>query len=899
ILETWAFPTLGPPAVAFKTKLKILNKNIKQWRVKVVQTETKALCDTRLKIDSIDNKTETSPLSSAEIDSRATLVKKLADLEHIKIKNLKQIAKIRWATEGDENTHFFHGIINNRSNRSRIYGLNIQGLSSLVIGSNDSPMMRYNLLIILSLLMKLKWLFGAPGPDGFKFFKKHWEIIENDVVAYVKEFESSSLIPRGCNSSFITLVPKVDDPLVAPRKTILELESIRRKFFWDRCADENKIAWVAWDKAIAPRNKGGLNIGSLKSCNLAMLAKWWWRFRIEPHALWCKVIKSYHGPSEGLHDNSNLKAKSELRLIQIARRVSDYRIRRIADRGNEEDGPDSRARGDRFYHNRRSADRGNEKVDRDPGNIFEIKGLRRRVRDLEIQHEIRHIQKRIRELELQREMRKETESRYVVRDDVNEEEEYPSFDSYPRSFEPIYPDIFSKDETRFDEEEVVNTDYEESPVFDDDPYEAETENIFAQQDIQAKVFWCTAIAYDPNPPVDETQSCPLKEYLIKFSVMNGKKTLNLDFNTFITSTSLYYNNGEFVAHPSLEAIKAKLAKMLTNPSYLDKTHVLKHSIPMIAYCLITRTKVDISEIIYSDLVIDLTSNVPDPQDPKRNIQLAGMGLPSTSLDEGNRKLQPLPEGTTANPNELGETLEGIKPPANMKPQTNPIADPSGTGAKYQVDETQSTRLRYRSLTKNKGKSSSEVKPNSKTLQLNTFVKIQALLLSNDDRVQESNDEELFATGKEIDEDISTTDEEVQVQESNDEELFATGEEIDEDISTTDEECEKHEEAVVYYAKLRASIEGYYEENVDNKDQINKLLQATMNSLNKNSTERADLLIALNGDTVILKVVHEAIKEDHNIIELLSLAKTFDFFSLKSLVETVKAALDDHNDYLAT
>nr|GEU33509.1 retrotransposon protein, putative, unclassified [Tanacetum cinerariifolium] len=118
-----------------------------------------------------------------------------------------------------------------------------------------------------------------------------------------------------------------------------------------------------------------------------------------------------------------------------------------------------------IYNNTRSVDRGNEKVNRDPGNISEIKGLRRRVRDLEIQHEIMQIRKRIRELELQREMRKETESRYVVRDDVNEEEEYPLFDSYTRSFEPIYPDIFSEDEPRFDEEEVVNTDYEEAPVY--------------------------------------------------------------------------------------------------------------------------------------------------------------------------------------------------------------------------------------------------------------------------------------------------------------------------------------------------------------------------------------------------------------------------------------------------
>nr|GEX59361.1 hypothetical protein [Tanacetum cinerariifolium] len=108
----------------------------------------------------------------------------------------------------------------------------------------------------------------------------------------------------------------------------------------------------------------------------------------------------------------------------MARRVFDYRIRRIVDRGNEEDGPDSRARGDRFYHNCRSADRGNEKVDRDPGNISEIKGIWRRVQDHEIQLEIRQIGKRIRELELQREMRKEIESRYVVQDDVNEEEEF-------------------------------------------------------------------------------------------------------------------------------------------------------------------------------------------------------------------------------------------------------------------------------------------------------------------------------------------------------------------------------------------------------------------------------------------------------------------------------------------
>nr|GEX28148.1 DNA topoisomerase 2 [Tanacetum cinerariifolium] len=123
-------------------------------------------------------------------------------------------------------------------------------------------------------------------------------------------------------------------------------------------------------------------------------------------------------------------------LPEMRKDVVSKEMLRIADRGNEEDGPDSRARGDRFYHNRRSTDRGNEKVDRDPGNISEIKGLQRRVQDLEIPHEIRRIQKRIRELELQRELTKETESEPIIWDIGDEEEGYPFFNKYPSLKEP-------------------------------------------------------------------------------------------------------------------------------------------------------------------------------------------------------------------------------------------------------------------------------------------------------------------------------------------------------------------------------------------------------------------------------------------------------------------------------
>nr|GEX81064.1 RNA-directed DNA polymerase, eukaryota, reverse transcriptase zinc-binding domain protein [Tanacetum cinerariifolium] len=53
----------------------------------------------------------------------------------------------------------------------------------------------------------------SAGPDGFTFgFYRHfWKLIENDVVAAVKYFFQIASIPKGCNSSYIALIPKIPD----------------------------------------------------------------------------------------------------------------------------------------------------------------------------------------------------------------------------------------------------------------------------------------------------------------------------------------------------------------------------------------------------------------------------------------------------------------------------------------------------------------------------------------------------------------------------------------------------------------------------------------------------------------------------------------------------------------
>nr|GEX49666.1 putative reverse transcriptase domain-containing protein [Tanacetum cinerariifolium] len=460
-------------------------------------------------------------------------------------------------------------------------------------------------------------------------------------------------------------------------------------------------------------------------------------------------------------------------------------------------------------------------------------------------------------------------------------------------------------------------------------------------------------------------------------MMNGKKPLTLDFKTFIESTRLDYAKDAYVSHPSPEIVKDALAKIVKNPIMLDRAPVLKTAFLLFACCLLTGTKVVIGEIIYSDLVtrltiksrqnyvsyprfvscalevllgsdytqdesfrsspsilsnynfskdpskvtlieltafliavnnneksvnplpfsikkkkrksLTVTSTLPQSQGPEASGSLpqkrkdpksrkpptktrvtpslkptegseqsyspADKGLPFMVSNKGATKTTRFPEGPHRD-----KDSEGLKPHVDMELQTNPVANLSGTGVEYQVDETQSTRLRYQTLTENKGKTSSEVESDHETLQLTTLVDIQAYLDSEDELAQEKD--------------------------------------------------------VVSYVDLRASIEGYYEENVDHIEQTDKVIDAAMNSLDKNSIARGDLLNALNGVTNTLKAIQDVVKEDHilnkkstdatesyiknstHLTELPTLIKNFDFQGLNYSVESLQANSFSQEKHLA-
>nr|GEV55874.1 RNA-directed DNA polymerase, eukaryota [Tanacetum cinerariifolium] len=180
--------------------------------------------------------------------SRLDVLKILHDIKSFDARDYMQKAKVHWAIEGDENSKFFHGIINHKRANLAIKGVMIDvewvddpcrvkeefrlhfanrfrppadnrfklnytfpnRLNSDQVDMLESPITRDEVRTAV-------WGCGEnkyPGPDGytFEFFCKYWDILGSDFCAAVEWFFDHSAFSRGCNSSFIALILKTHDP---------------------------------------------------------------------------------------------------------------------------------------------------------------------------------------------------------------------------------------------------------------------------------------------------------------------------------------------------------------------------------------------------------------------------------------------------------------------------------------------------------------------------------------------------------------------------------------------------------------------------------------------------------------------------------------------------------------
>nr|GEV54989.1 RNA-directed DNA polymerase, eukaryota [Tanacetum cinerariifolium] len=161
------------------------------------------------------------------LQEMSNLYKELNDLNKAYSLDLIQKAKIRWAIEGDENSKFFHGIINKKRSQLAFRGVLIDGdwivdpslvkneflnhfANCFTASTTECISFAYQFLNQLS-PDQANDLESSVSYDEIKIAKS----IDNDVVAAVSCFFSSGSFPPCCNSSFIDLIPKTQEAKLA------------------------------------------------------------------------------------------------------------------------------------------------------------------------------------------------------------------------------------------------------------------------------------------------------------------------------------------------------------------------------------------------------------------------------------------------------------------------------------------------------------------------------------------------------------------------------------------------------------------------------------------------------------------------------------------------------------
>jgi len=223
-----------------KDKFKLLKADLKVWNKEVFGNLNTVKESILQDIENIDCQESQCVSAERESQLRANLVKKLWETD-AKIESLyRQKARINWLKYGDCCTKFFHSSLRWRRIRNEVKGVEIRGFwceepctvrseakklfESRFKATKDygvrvdevefkslSPEASLRLIEAFSEeeVKEVVWQCEgskSPGPDGFNFnfIKKSWNSLKADFVAGV--------IPKGCNASFIALVPKVREP---------------------------------------------------------------------------------------------------------------------------------------------------------------------------------------------------------------------------------------------------------------------------------------------------------------------------------------------------------------------------------------------------------------------------------------------------------------------------------------------------------------------------------------------------------------------------------------------------------------------------------------------------------------------------------------------------------------
>lgn len=160
----------------------------------------------------------------------------------------QQKSRVKWTQEGDKNTRYFHVMANKRQSQNLLDSIIVNGscltepdmvrqavfrhfkgvysknwsnrpkLSGQFksVANRDEMQELEAAFTEEEIWSALKECDGnkAPGPDGFNLscIQKCWKLMKGEIVQLMHDFHSNGKLVKGFNSSFITLIPKKDNP---------------------------------------------------------------------------------------------------------------------------------------------------------------------------------------------------------------------------------------------------------------------------------------------------------------------------------------------------------------------------------------------------------------------------------------------------------------------------------------------------------------------------------------------------------------------------------------------------------------------------------------------------------------------------------------------------------------